>query len=513
MAFLTSTCPDCGQSIAPAADFCVHCGCPAARKFSACTSCGSSVGSDSRFCWKCGCAQPASAQRHAFYGDRWRRSATDFATRVELAVPEKTLHHGLQVDEGTLAVLFQNGRLVGTLEPGYHTFDTFVQRLLGFDKGGHAHAILLDTRAAEVDFRLPEIRTAQQIPVEVRLRLLFQVTDPHRFVDAFFKGTSGHFTTADLTRQFDDDVREALQIVLATRPLDSIACEARTRELVEGQLILALAPVLERCGLRITAVRLADFTGPAIESLRAKFSEISRLNRENELNRALQDALRIEKLAAFHDEEQLRHHYEKITHEYGLSAAGREDDKRLFIQAAEHRFQTEGLKQDYERRRAEILNRLDEQNLSHQAALLDVRHEQELARLRFQEEIARRQTTFEIVEEERKRGAVNDAFVAEQGITVYSKMKDAKLAARAREEALATAQEAERLRVRGAASPQALLASLDGPQADRLLKLAELEMRRGLSAEQALALVAEKSPEIAPAVAAAIAARRGGEPA
>jgi len=40
-----------------------------------------------------------------------------------------------------------------------------------------------------------------------------------------------------------------------------------------------------------------------------------------------------------------------------------------------------------------------------------------------------------------------------------------------------------------------------------VLKLAELEMRRGLSAEQALALVAEKSPEIAPAVADALRAK------
>ena len=41
------------------------------------------------------------------------------------------------------------------------------------------------------------------------------------------------------------------------------------------------------------------------------------------------------------------------------------------------------------------------------------------------------------------------------------------------------------------------------------LTLAELEMRQGLSAEQALALVAEKSPEIAPAIATALSAKYG----
>jgi hypothetical protein len=67
--------------------------------------------------------------------------------------------------------------------------------------------------------------------------------------------------------------------------------------------------------------------------------------------------------------------------------------------------------------------------------------------------------------------------------------------------------EAQRLKLRGAADVKALLATLEGEKADRILKLAELEMRKGLSVEQALALVAEKSPEIAPAVADAMKAK------
>jgi hypothetical protein len=61
--------------------------------------------------------------------------------------------------------------------------------------------------------------------------------------------------------------------------------------------------------------------------------------------------------------------------------------------------------------------------------------------------------------------------------------------------------------MRGDASLQALLATLNGEQADRLMKFAELEMRKGLSPEQAMALFAEKSPEIAPAVADALKAK------
>jgi hypothetical protein len=87
------------------------------------------------------------------------------------------------------------------------------------------------------------------------------------------------------------------------------------------------------------------------------------------------------------------------------------------------------------------------------------------------------------------------------------KTLELKLKTRAAQEEQELRTEAERLRLRGGASVQALLATLPGEQADRVLRLAELEMRRGLSEEQALAMVAEKSPEIAPAIAEALKAR------
>src|SRR5438876_11162976 len=110
-----------------------------------------SIGDRRRFAvlLKCGAEQDPKA-RKSFYGDRWHRSPTDFAVRVDLAVPKTVLHHGIQVDEGTLALLFQNGEFKGTLGPGYHSLNSFFEPLAGLDKGKEAHAILLDTLGAEV---------------------------------------------------------------------------------------------------------------------------------------------------------------------------------------------------------------------------------------------------------------------------------------------------------------------------------------------------------------------------
>ena len=268
-----------------------------------------------------------------------------------------------------------------------------------------------------------------------------------------------------------------------------------------------MQPVLAAYGLTMEGVRLAEFGGEAINSLSEKFGEIAKLNREYELNRKLNDALRKEKLSAYRDEEEARDCYEQITHEFGFKSAGREQERKLFIQSAETHVRMEGLVQDYSLRRAEIVNRLDEQKLRHESELADVSAEITRQSLRFEEDIRQQKVRFGTGLEQQVGQAKTDLEVARQGIEALKLVKETKLEARARESALDNQLEADRLKLRGDASLQALLATLSGENADRLLKLAELEMRKGLSPEQALALIAEKSPEIAPAVAEALKAK------
>src|SRR3954462_950605 len=98
MGFFTELCPNCGKSISKQAEYCNGCGCPTANSWSTCPRCRSSVGTDSRFCWKCGLEQNPE-NRPSPYVYRWRRSPSDFAVRVDLAVPEQLLNPGIQIDD------------------------------------------------------------------------------------------------------------------------------------------------------------------------------------------------------------------------------------------------------------------------------------------------------------------------------------------------------------------------------------------------------------------------------
>lgn len=518
MSFFNQHCPNCGKTVSKNAEFCNACGCPTATSWASCTRCHASVGADSKFCWKCGAEQDFT-QRRAIYGDRWHRSPTDFAVRVDIALPEQSLRHGIQVDEYTLALVFQDGRYTGSLDPGYHVLDTFLQRLLHFKPGKECHAILLDTRSAEIDFALENIRVAGHLPVDVQVRLLFRVDQPERFVGSVV-GDATSFTTDMLAQIFRQDVFNAVQDKLKDRNIDDLMIEPRARELVEETLLAHLTPLLANYGLVMDGVRLARFGGQAIDYITEKLGEISRLNREFELNRELRDATRKEKMDAFREEWQIYDYYEQVTHDFGFKSAEREQERRQFMQAADHRFQLEGLRQDYENRRAEILNRLDEQKLQHESQLRDVEQELQVRSRRFVTEIEEARRRGDLGREQQEKQAELDRQLqvkeAEaglaaglEGLKLAKAAQDFKDARRKSEEEINLHVLRQKMELFGGASKQALLSVLDQEQADRILKLAELEMRQGLSAEQALALVAEKSPEIAPAIAAALSAKYG----
>jgi hypothetical protein len=487
MAFPAEQCPNCDAPVSGQADYCSACGAPSASAFSTCPRCRAAVGNDSAFCWQCGLKQEAETRR-TFYDQRWRRSPTDFALRVDLSAPKEGFVHGLQVDDGTLALVFQNGCYNGLLEPGYYPHNALWQHLPGADAGKEMHAVLLDSQGAEVDFALEALRTQGQAPVDIRLRLIFQVVDPKLFVTEFVKAAPT-LATADLARAFMGDVRAIVQTLLADCALDKLVGEFRIRELMEGEILAQLQPLLERCGLEATAVRLAELGGPTVDTLREKLGQVDRLNYELEIDRRLRDALRREKVEAFRDEQSLQDYLAQIQHETGFADARREEERQTHFQEREHRFHLKGIHQDYERRRAEIFNRLDEQKLQHKQQLAECKKDLQARRLVFDADLAEQATRFEAGQQQQLAQGRTAEQLAESGLGLFEKTQRVKHEAVRRDAFLRLEIEERQLQLRGSASMQALLSTFGGEHADRLLRLAELEMLKGRTVEQSMAIV------------------------
>jgi hypothetical protein len=174
------------------------------------------------------------------------------------------------------------------------------------------------------------------------------------------------------------------------------------------------------------------------------------------------------------------------------------------MQISEHRFQLEGLAQDYERRRAEILNRLDEQKLQHRSEITDVQYQLQINRAKFEEDFYQNRRRFTASLEQQRLQAITDREVAEEGIKAWEQVNAAKHRAREAEQELRLRGEEEQLKIRGAAPRQALLSILPPEQADRLLKLVELEMHKGLSEAEAFTLAISHSKHLSPEVLQAV---------
>ncbi len=420
MPFLHSRCPDCGKTVSKNADFCNTCGCPSATGWAACTRCGSSVGADSAFCWKCGEPQDLEARRRIYF-DRWQRSPGDFAIRIDLVVPDKTLHHGLQVEHGTMALIFRNGAFHGILEPGYHEFDSFIQRLFGTDASGTSHAILLDARSAEIDFYLDRITTSDGISIDVRVRTLFQVTDPRRFGDRFLTGRTT-FTQQDLSDAFHADVESGGAGRLLGASLDLLATDIRRTDPGGRQDRLAVA--FAKASTEFDVLLIADLTGEAVETLREKMTEFRRRTLERELDRRLQDSLRAEKVDLFRDEHDLNAEFERIAHTLGLESVEREKQRQAFLLSAEKELKRAGLQLDWSIRLEHVESELKEARVR-RAAELEGRRDYVGAEL---EENERRAA---LKQAQEKAQAATDLEVARQGIEALKAVKAAKHEARA----------------------------------------------------------------------------------
>lgn len=504
MGFFNQRCPNCGKTVSKSADFCNACGCPSASSFATCPRCAASVGADSQFCWKCGATQDLTTRRSIYY-DRWQRAPGDFAVRVDLVIPNKALHHGLQLEEGTLALIFRNGIFQGILEPGYTQFDNFLQRFLGADHGGLSHAILLDAQSAEVDFYLEGITTQDALRVDVRVRVLFKVTDPKMFSDRFLTGRSS-FSQQDLSDAFFSDIRTAVQSSFGAKKLDELIDIANIRELIEGAVDSSLSRAFTGAGLKSDGVRMADITGEVVEAFRGKMAEFRRITLERELNSRLSDALRDEKVRLFKDEQELNDYYEKVTHDLGLRSAEREQDRQTFLLEAAKRLELHGLKLDWSIREEKLRQDAAAGRIERSA---DIESRKEY----LDAELEENQKRFGLKQTQNVEQANTALEEAKLGVEALKLVKEAKHQAARREADLALEVEKHQLELRGSASVQSLLATLTGEQADRVMKLAEMQMRQGMTAEQSLAFIAEKSAEhFAPAVAEALKAKFTGVP-
>jgi RNA polymerase subunit RPABC4/transcription elongation factor Spt4/S-adenosylmethionine/arginine decarboxylase-like enzyme len=469
--------PDCNARVPKSAKFCNICGESASAADTNCGRCGAVVGAQSKYCWKCGC-NLKEHQKTPLFSNRWIRGEDDFAIRIDEYDVKGFLIKGLIVEHGTRGMVFQQGRFCGYIDEGKYDVNGFLRKVNNFNQTTPTSVVLVDAGDVELHLEAIKLYSKDQMEVDAAFKALVQLKDPEKFFTNAFKSRN-QLTIGYLAGSLTDELRSALQTYVGTHSVKELYSNTQLRQEVEGQMQLELQPILERIGLDIVQLRFIDFFCPAYDPIRQDEAKhyvdtrkvdiyIDRLK----LAQRLRKEMATGKMERIKSEKDLEDFIKQTEHELGLKGIIRDDEmdklKRQFAfdrnkELVTQQIEIEGIKNEHTRNQA----RLD---------LID-KVERDLQEAKSKDQIER-------LEAER------DFWEAEKATELRKKSELVELEV-----------EAQTLEQRSKASAQALISILDGPAADRIMKLEQLRAKQSLTPDQIIAITAADSPQIAQVLA------------
>ena len=526
MVFFKNKCPACGAVVKPDAAFCPNCGAVAARGERPCPHCASPNQGAANFCVKCGKTMDLSTGRGAL----WARHPGDLATKIAITPANLFAHRNLTVEHGARALVFADGRLVHELGPGSYDLgpepppntlahDTwvFLRDLLvqlGIVKGKRvrqivATALLVDE--GDLDLKFDAIAlTRDPIKIAVEIRVVLALNDPANLFTHLMKGRA-NYTLDDLRGDLFDELQNALAEALARRTAFELNSNLELKDRIAEEVRLHLARSLGRYGLEFKQVRAVTFRHQVLDEQQRVKEELLLQTTEREAKtagrRRLFDALNEAEI------QQIAQHTRQIENrELKLRHL-----QRLRRMALNNRI--DELRVEFDKRKAQLATNAEFRELV--AAFSERRDDHDHARRRLIErldlehELALKVLKGELsekdAEQERSRrlaAARTAADVAELERDAKIKTAHAALDLRQRKTALESDAEQQRIaREQHAKDREArrdldrIKALSDVEQARLAADLRKSDSMKHLSEAQIMALMADKSPHVAAAIA------------
>ncbi len=381
-------------------------------------------------------ADLADMQKVPLFGNRWVRDDDSFAVRIDEWDVKGTLTKGLDVEHGTTGMVFQQGRYCGCVDGGRYDMNGFLKKVNNFNQTTPTAIVLVDAGDVELHLEAIKLYSQEHLEVDAIFKAMVRLRDPEKRFTNAFKGRN-HLTVGYLANSLMDELRAALQTYVGGRPVDDLYNNADLRKDVERQMQLELEPILERIGLEMVQLRFVDFFCPTYDPIRQKEAELYVDTRDADVQI---DRLKRKREFAFNRE------------------------KTVLLQEIE----ITGIRDEHERNRvrAALIARIENDNFEHQAGL-----ERQLAEVKTEAESRKIRLEMDRLESEQDFGE------AEKAIELRRKSQMVQIEMDEHKQRL----EAKTLEDRSKASAQALLSILDGPAADRILKLEEFRAKEKLT--------------------------------
>lgn len=479
MGIFSDKCEKCGNSVSKRARFCNKCGAPAPGGWWKCPQCGKWIGNDSRHCPHCD-AVLYPDERAMMGGGVWAREVGAFAQRIEIGDAKRVLSNGLQIQEGTVAVVMDSGEVKGVVEAGRYNPDSLARKINWFGDPPPRSVVLVDAGEAILALRVDGLRTSEGIPLdfygEAIVRFAKTKEAARAFVANVLKGER-KVTLEDLAARARPLIAQAVEELCTTSTLEDLVKDPERRARLQERMEARLGEDFAAAGLELVRTSSAEFGGDAYEELEEKRGdwEIARRNAERE--EAMRRLKVRAEMGAFKDAEELAEYKETLDAEHRIAAGERAREWERFQAGWAHDAVLADLA-----RKAEQEEARREADAAERARL----HEGERA------ETEHRISLDTLGEEHARAKEVADAKAAAAAAVVRTEeeMREASgwLKVKAEKEALRRKNKMEDAERRKGMSVTEMLADVDDPAVrEAQLEALKLQLQAGKTPEQLLA--------------------------
>jgi len=426
--------------------------------------------------------------------DAWRRQPGEIGLRIEAAdVRQAGSTRPFVVYDGTVALVFQQGRLLGKLASGKHDIDGSVRRWF---VGDHPTVLVLtDAGDITLDTSLAGLYTRENVEVAADLRLTLQIDAPETFYSNVMKDRR-RYLEEDLRGHLRPELLDATLAFTSTRAVDHLYHNAGLREELARALEARVGASLSRLGFRRVSVNVVAFRSEHFDRLRGREAEMDLAKRGTDLDETHAQTLKRAREILAEDKKhegvtgaRLESALHQAAHALRLRDALREDEYARL----EARFRQDAL--DFEQQRTQPRER---SGLDHDLGLQAKRgeHAREQGRLdadAFFEKRLAEAATGEKVRDVERTGTEKDWDLAKR-------VRDDALDARRRKQQQDEEHERTRAETLGKTDTATKIALGVGDK-EALLEIDRLARQKEMTPEQLLVLAAEKSPAAAAALA------------
>jgi hypothetical protein len=566
---MTKQCPRCHQQYSDAFNYCSADGTPLATTSTASSPFGPSTPTHSTSSLPTGypnvtspSVTPIAPRPNVESGNRWARRSGEFAARFDANDFSALLNKGVVVEQGTQGILFQNGKMVGVLTPGYHTIQTVTERLTNLVWRLPVTIVLLDASQITLPVTATLLRTTDDQAITSTADVVIALENPIVFFENLMKGQSLVLTT-ELAARIGVWARDVLEPIVFESAANELYGNSELRERVELDMRAVLQERLGRLGLVLIGVDSVKFIGESDSIVRQRRGELSRQKALAEIDQAyrsfqakLAGEATAERMDSIKSEADFCQFVKRLEHEVFRRDLLRQDDRdaltrefrerhedqdakrsqllklvdlqrRTELARLEHDFQVDDLRRAHgvamesARQRGELseLERKQEQSRLDEQLALRLRHEDSefASRLRRERELfdqsldqKTRATQADLNLEQAKQD--QELRSAQAGIGLYRDYKSARLELEHRDrqathelemegERQRHQRELERTAQLNSLSAEALIAQAPVEQAALLADLRKTETLKNMDEAQIMALFAKESPDIARALA------------